>query len=96
MELVHGNIKLKEAFAVSSNVVFGTLAIELGGESWRKWRSGSDSTREQSFPFLNMSTSKAPKYPKNEDGALAASGVGQTGVSASPPSDGHGGFRHSQ
>ncbi len=31
-----------------------------------------------------MSTSKVPKYPKNEDGALAASGVGQTGVSASP------------
>ena len=81
---IHGNIKLKEAFAVSSNVVFGTLAIELGGESLAEVAERFGFNKEQSFPFLNMSTSKAPKYPKNEDGALAASGVGQTGVSASP------------
>lgn len=80
----YGRIKLKEAFAVSSNVVFGSLAIELGGDSLAEVAERFGFNKEHSFPFLNVSTAKAPKYPKNEDGALAASGVGQTGVSASP------------
>lgn len=80
----HGKINLKKAFEVSSNVVFGSLAIELGGESLAEVAERFGFNAEQSFPYLNMSTAKAPQYAKNEDGILAASGVGQTGVSASP------------
>jgi len=80
----HGRIDLQRAFAVSSNVVFGSLAIELGGNvlAGVAERFGFNEVLEA--PFLYTGKSQVTPFQKEEEGALASSGVGQNGVAASP------------
>lgn len=81
---IYGSIDLKKAFAVSSNVVFGTLAIELGGDKLQE--TAEKFGFNQTFELNDMTLGKSifTPYSKKDDGALAASGVGQTGVSTHP------------
>ncbi|QGU96215.1 penicillin-binding protein 2 [Clostridium bovifaecis] len=80
----YGNIDLKKAFYKSSNVVFGTLGIDLGNEALR-------STSEK-FYFNNTipsqdfvaKKSRFPSLKRNEKGNMAQSAIGQGEVLATP------------
>ncbi|NLC65903.1 MAG: penicillin-binding protein 2 [Clostridium sp.] len=79
-----GNIGLDKAFSVSSNVVFGSLAIELGGEKLSKTANDFGFNEDLNLADMTVSKSIFTPYSKNDDGLLAASGIGQTGVSTHP------------
>lgn len=80
----YGNIDLKKAFYKSSNVVFGTLGIDLGNEALR--------TTAEKFYFNNTipsqdfvaKKSRFPSLKKNEKGNMAQSAIGQGEVLATP------------
>lgn len=77
----HGDISLKRAFEVSSNVVFGTLAIELGGNRLMETAEAFGFNRSYGLRDMSVETSVFTAYPRNEDGVLARSGIGQNGIS---------------
>ncbi|MBR0577339.1 penicillin-binding protein 2 [Proteiniclasticum sp. BAD-10] len=81
---VYGNISLKEAFAVSSNVVFGGLSLELGGDKLAEVAQRFGFNQDLNLDGLSVGKSVFTAYGKSDDGALAASGIGQTGVSTHP------------
>jgi cell division protein FtsI/penicillin-binding protein 2 len=80
----NGEINLKDAFRLSSNFVFGTLAMELGNDKLK--------TTAEKFGFNNtidsegfkISTSKFPKLTKAEVGSIAQTGIGQSSILATP------------
>ena len=80
----HGAINLRKAFSVSSNVVFGTLAMELGNE---KLRAMAESFGFNSVvPAVGTSIVKS-QFPTLEDyeiGSIAQSGIGQGSVLSTP------------
>lgn len=81
---VHGIIDLRRAYRVSSNVVFGTLALELGNE---KLRSTSESFGFNSViegEGLTISKSTFPTLKDYEAGNIAQSGIGQGSVLSTP------------
>lgn len=80
----YGKIDLQEAFAVSSNVVFGGLAIELGGSELADVAGRFGFNKDISLEDMTVGKSIFTAYDKRDDGALAASGIGQTGVSTHP------------
>ena len=84
MKQAHGAINLRKAFSVSSNVVFGTLAMEMGNEKLRSMaeRFGFNSV----VPAVGTSIVKS-QFPTLEDyeiGSIAQSGIGQGSVLATP------------
>jgi len=81
---VNGNINLKEAFRLSSNFVFGTLAMELGNDKLRTTaeKYGFNSTVESNG--FKMAQSQFPKLTKAEIGSIAQSGIGQSSILATP------------
>lgn len=80
----NGEINLKDAFRLSSNFVFGTLAMELGNDKLK--------TTAEKFGFNNtidsegfkISTSQFPKLTKAEVGSIAQTGIGQSSILATP------------
>ena len=80
---VHGNLSLREAFLHSCNVVFATGALEVGNDALRNTarRFGFN----DSFLFRDLVVEDS-SYPagNQEPSALAASGYGQSAVSATP------------
>lgn len=81
---VMGNINLRTAFLRSSNVVFGTLAMELGNEKLRETAEKFFFNKEIPSRTLTIDDSVFPKYGNEEAGNIAQSGIGQSGVLASP------------
>ncbi|MEG1286826.1 peptidoglycan D,D-transpeptidase FtsI family protein [Clostridium sp.] len=80
----HGPISLRKGFSVSSNVVFGTLAMEMGN-SYLKGiaeRFGFNST----VPAVGTSIvrSQFPTLEEYEVGSIAQSGIGQGSVLTTP------------
>jgi cell division protein FtsI/penicillin-binding protein 2 len=81
---VNGEINLKDAFRLSSNFVFGKLAMELGNDKLK--------TTAEKFGFNNtidsegfkISMSKFPKLTKAEVGSVAQTGIGQSSILATP------------
>ena len=80
----YGDINLEKAFSVSSNVVFGSLAIELGGDSLLETANKFGFNEDLNLNDMTVSKSIFTSYSKKDDGLLAASGIGQTGVSTHP------------
>lgn len=80
----YGNINLKQAFYKSSNVVFGTLGMELGNEALK--------TTAEKFYFNNTipsndfvaKNSRFPSLESYEKGNMAQSAIGQGEVLATP------------
>lgn len=80
----HGVIDLRSAYRVSSNVVFGTLAMELGNETLK--------TTAESFGFnsviagsgVEITASRFPSLKDYEVGNIAQSGIGQGSILATP------------
>lgn len=81
---VMGNINLRTAFLRSSNVVFGTLAMELGNEKLRETAEKFFFNKEIPSRTLTIDDSIFPEYGSEEVGNIAQSGIGQSGVLASP------------
>lgn len=81
---VNGDINLKQAFAASSNVVYGTLALELGNDELK--------ATAESFGFNNtipaegftIKQSKFPTLQSYQKGMIAQCGIGQSEILASP------------
>ena len=84
MKQSHGPIDLRKAYSVSSNVVFGTLAMEMGNE---KLKAMAENFGFNSIvPAIGTSIVKS-QFPTLEDyeiGSIAQSGIGQGSVLSTP------------
>jgi cell division protein FtsI/penicillin-binding protein 2 len=81
---VNGTINLKEAFRLSSNFVFGTLAMELGNDKLKTTAEKYGFNNTIDSDGFKMSQSKFPKLTKVEVGSIAQSGIGQSSILATP------------
>lgn len=81
---VNGPINLKDAFRLSSNFVFGTLAMELGNDKLKTTaeKYGFNTTIESDG--FNITQSQFPKLTSAEIGSIAQSGIGQSSILATP------------
>lgn len=82
--VAHGSINLEQAFTVSSNVVFGTLSMEMGNSTLKEMAEKFYFNKEIPSSTLILEDSQFPTYKKYEVGNIAQSGIGQSGVLASP------------
>ncbi len=81
----YGKISLEKAFEVSSNVVFGGLAIELGANKVGAVAERFGFNQVLKRKGFSITDSKFPTdIQKNEDGLTAAAGIGQGAVSTQP------------
>lgn len=84
MYQAHGDIDLQMAYRVSSNFVFGSLALELGNAALK--------TTAEKFGFnsvipgvgVSISQSQFPTLQSYEEGEIAQSGIGQGKVVSTP------------
>lgn len=81
---VFGNINLKDAFVKSSNVVYGTLAMELGNEKLKKTAEKFMFNENTPSDGIVINNSRFPTIPKYEEGNIAQSGIGQSSILATP------------
>jgi len=79
----HGDMNLKEALTVSSNVAFGTLSLELGGKRMAKTFERYGFTRSVG-PQLQEADSRLPDFNSLGDGDLAQTGIGQGSLLVTP------------
>ncbi len=81
---VNGTINLKDAYRLSSNFVFGTLAMELGNDKLKATaeKYGFNSTIDSDG--FKLTQSQFPKLSKSEIGSIAQSGIGQSSILATP------------
>lgn len=84
MNQVHGDISLRYAYRVSSNFVFGTLAMEMGNEKLKEVseRFGFNSVIRGSG--VTITASQFPTLESYEEGNIAQSGIGQGSVLSTP------------
>ncbi|GKX68038.1 peptidoglycan D,D-transpeptidase FtsI family protein [Inconstantimicrobium mannanitabidum] len=80
----YGPISLKKALEVSSNVVFGTLAGELGNDKLKATAEKYGFNQTLPTQGLYLEQSKFPTISKSEPGSIAQSGIGQSSVLATP------------
>lgn len=80
----NGEINLKDAFRLSSNFVFGTLAMELGNDKLKATAEKYGFNNTIDSDGFKMSTSKFPKLTKAEVGSIAQTGIGQSSILATP------------
>ncbi|MCB2290504.1 penicillin-binding protein 2 [Clostridium sp. CS001] len=81
---VLGNIDFKTAFVHSSNVVFGTLGIDLGNKALKETAEKFYFNRDTPSIGLTIDNSRFPSYKSNEKGNIAQSAIGQSAVLATP------------
>lgn len=81
---VHGAIDLRYAYRVSSNVVFGTLAMELGNETLRSTAENFGFNSVISGSGVEITASRFPSLNEYEEGNIAQSGIGQGSVLVTP------------
>ncbi|ATD54080.1 peptidoglycan D,D-transpeptidase FtsI family protein [Clostridium chauvoei] len=84
MHQAHGNIDLRRAYRVSSNVVFGTLAMELGNEKLKATAEKFGFNSRIPGVGVSMSISQFPTLESYEEGNIAQSGIGQGSVVVTP------------
>ncbi len=80
----YGEIDLKKAVSVSSNVVFGTLAMELGNDKLKATAEKFGFNNKIPSDDISIAQSKFPKLEKNEIGNIAQTGIGQSSILATP------------
>lgn len=80
----YGNLSLKQALAVSSNVVFGGLALELGNDKLKKTAEKFDFNKDIPTDGFGLENSRFPTLKDYEKGNIAQSGIGQGAVLATP------------
>ena len=79
-----GNIDLRTAFMKSSNVVFGTLAMELGNDKLKKVSENFYFNKDIRGDGIVVDNSRFPQIPSTEPGNIAQSGIGQSSILATP------------
>ncbi|SHK61145.1 Cell division protein FtsI/penicillin-binding protein 2 [Clostridium cavendishii DSM 21758] len=80
----YGNIDLKKALAVSSNVVYGGLAMELGNEKLKATAEKFGFNNSIPSDGIVIDKSKFPTLKSSEKGSIAQSGIGQSSILATP------------
>lgn len=81
---VLGNISFKDAYVHSSNVVFGTLGIELGNSKLLDTAEKFYFNKNIPADGIIIDNSRFPKYKSSEKGNIAQSAIGQSAVLATP------------
>jgi cell division protein FtsI/penicillin-binding protein 2 len=81
---VNGTINLKDAFKLSSNFVFGTLAMELGNDKLKETAEKYGFNNSIDSEGFKITKSQFPKLSKAEIGSIAQSGIGQSSILATP------------
>lgn len=81
---VYGTIDLKEAFRVSSNVVFGTLALELGNDKLKATAEDYGFNNSIEADGITIENSRFPTLNANEKGSIAQTGIGQSSILVTP------------
>jgi peptidoglycan glycosyltransferase len=79
----HGKVNLEEALAVSCNITFGQLALDLGRTKMAKTFERYGFTQPLNGDFLE-SSGKLPDFSKLGDGDLAQTGIGQGSLLVTP------------
>ena len=80
----YGSLDLKNAFRVSSNVVFGGLAMELGNDKLKATAEKfgfNDSIEADGF---TIQKSQFPTLKSYEVGSIAQTGIGQSSILSTP------------
>ncbi len=80
----HGNIDLQMAYRVSSNVVFATLAMEMGNEKLKEVSERFGFNARIPGVGVSISQSNFPTLEEYELGNMAQSGIGQGSVTVTP------------
>lgn len=80
----YGSLTLKKALAVSSNVVYGTLGMELGNSKLKATAEKFGFNENLPSDGIVIDKSKFPTLKDNEKGNLAQSGIGQSSILATP------------
>jgi peptidoglycan glycosyltransferase len=81
---VMGNIDFTNAYVHSSNVVFGSLGIDLGNNALKETTEKFYFNKDIPAQGLTIDNSKFPSYKSNEKGNIAQSAIGQAEVLATP------------
>jgi peptidoglycan glycosyltransferase len=81
--VAHGKLNLEKALAVSCNITFGTLALNLGRDRMAKTfeRYGFSRPVDAS---LQETASHLPNFDQLDDGDLAQTGIGQASLLVTP------------
>ena len=82
--VANGNINLKTAFQLSSNFVYGTLAMELGNEKLKETAENFGFNKKIPADGFGITESRFPKLEKHEKGMIAQCGIGQSSILATP------------
>ncbi len=84
-DISYGKISLEKAFEVSSNVVFGGLAAEMGADKVGAVAERFGFNQVLKRKGFTITDSKFPSdTSKSEDGLTAAAGIGQGAVTSQP------------
>lgn len=81
---VYGTLSLKQALAVSSNFVFGNLALELGNDKLKTMAEKFGFNNDIPTNGIGLEDSRFPTLKSNEKGSIAQSGIGQSSILATP------------
>ena len=81
---VLGDINFRGAYVHSSNVVFGSLGIDLGNKSLKETAEKFYFNKDMPSVGLTIDNSRFPSYKSNEKGNIAQSAIGQSAVLATP------------
>jgi cell division protein FtsI/penicillin-binding protein 2 len=79
-----GTINFKQAYVHSSNVVFGTIGLELGNPNLKKTAEDFYFNRDLPSNGIVIDNSKFPSFNSYEKGNIAQSAIGQSEVLATP------------
>ncbi len=80
----YGPQSLEQAFINSSNVVFGTLAMELGNSKLKATAEKFGFNNEVPTTGFSLTKSSFPTLESYEKGMIAQSGIGQSSIVATP------------
>jgi peptidoglycan glycosyltransferase len=81
---VLGTLTFEQAFVHSSNVVFGTLGMELGNGKLKKTAEAFNFNADTPADGITIENSQFPSYNLFEKGNIAQSAIGQAEVLATP------------
>ena len=81
---VLGNINFQQAYVKSSNVYFGQLGLDLGNNKLKSVSEKLFFNKDVPADGVTIENSQFPTYKSYENGNIAQSAIGQSGVLASP------------
>lgn len=84
MNQVHGDLSLQMAYRVSSNFVFGSLAMDMGNAKLKEVSERFGFNSRINGVGLSISESRFPTLKGEEVGNIAQSGIGQGSVLSTP------------